>query len=315
MSFVLDPQIGAVLAPMLAATAGQAQPAMGDVAGRRAAFSMMMRGAAVSFPLPDDVESTDHTVDRGDGDTVPVRWYRKRGSAPGPAVVYAHGGGMIAGSVAEFHPVVADYVSRTGVPMLSVDYRIAPEHPHPVPVEDCYAALVWLVAHAAELGVDPARVAVMGQSAGGGIAAAVTLLARDRSGPALARQLLVHPMLDDRTTVPDPVMAPFVIWSWDDNRMAWQALLGDHAGGEDVPEYAAPARMDVAGLPPAYIEVGELDIFRDEVIAYARRLTRAGTSTELHVRPGCPHEFDQLAPHSDVAERARQDRVRVLHQL
>lgn len=315
MSLALDPEIGAVLSPVLAATAEQAPPPVGDTASRRAAFSTMMRGAAAAFPVADDVEHVDVVVDRGPAGAVPARWYRRRGSTPGAAVLYAHGGGMIAGSVEEFHPVVADYVARTGVPMLSVDYRIAPEHPHPTPVEDCYAALVWLAGHAVELGVDPARVAVMGESAGGGIAAAVALMARDRRGPAVAHQLLIHPMLDDRTTVPEPEIAPFLLWSWDDNRTAWQALLGGVAGGPTVPEYAAPARMDVAGLPPAYVEVGELDIFRDEAITYARRLARAGTSTELHVRPGCPHEFDQVAPHADVAGRARDDRHRVLRGL
>ncbi|EWM11425.1 LOW QUALITY PROTEIN: alpha/beta hydrolase, partial [Kutzneria sp. 744] len=204
------------------------------------------------------------------------------------------------------------YVADTGVPMLAVDYRLAPEHPHPTPVEDCYAGLTWLVEHAAELNVDPARIAVMGDSAGGGLAAGTTLLARDRGLP-VARQILVYPMLDDRTTTDDPALAPFLGWSADDNYTGWHALLGDAAGGPEVSSYAAPARAsDLSGLPPSYVEVGELDLFRDESVDYARRIAAAGASVELHVHPGCPHGFELIAPDSAVARRARADRLRVL---
>jgi acetyl esterase/lipase len=146
---------------------------------------------------------------------------------------------MIMGSVAGYDRLVAGYVADSGVPFLSVDYRVAPEHPHPAPVEDAYAGLAWLLEHADELGVDPTRVAVMGDSGGGGLAAGVALLARDR-GLALARQVLVYPMLDDRTTVPDPELVPFAAWSYDDNYTGWHALLGDTVGGPDVPATAAP---------------------------------------------------------------------------
>jgi acetyl esterase/lipase len=196
--------------------------------------------------------------------------------------------------------------------MLAVDYRRAPECPHPCPVEDCYAGLAWLAGHASELGVDPGRIAVMGDSGGGGLAAAAALLARDR-GLAVAKQILVYPMLDDRTTVPDPALVPFAGWSYDDNYTGWQALLGEAIGTADVPETAAAARArDLAGLPPAYLEVGELDIFRDEVIQYARRMAAAGTPIELHVHPGCPHGFDRAAPGADVTRRSRADRLRAL---
>jgi acetyl esterase/lipase len=199
--------------------------------------------------------------------------------------------------------------------MLSVDYRLAPEHPHPIPVEDAYTGLLWLVEHAAELGVDPARIAVMGDSAGGGLAAAVAILSRDRGGPAIARQILLYPMLDDRTT-PDSHIAPFAGWTYDDNATGWQALLGDRAGGPDVDAAAAPARTtDATGLPPAYIEVGQLDVFRDEDVHYALTLSRAGVPVELHLHPGVPHEYDALAPDADVSRRARADRLRVLTSL
>lgn len=135
---------------------------------------------------------------------------------------------------------VARYASASGVSFLSVDYRLAPKHPYPAAVEDAYAGLVWLEEHAAELGVDPTRIAVMGDSAGTGVAAAVTLMARDRSGPAVASQILLYPMLDDRTITPDPQITPFALWSYDHNSTGWGALLGAAAGGPDVPPYAAP---------------------------------------------------------------------------
>ena len=196
--------------------------------------------------------------------------------------------------------------STTGAPL---------EHPHPAPAEDAYAGLAWLAAHAAELGVDPGRIALMGDSGGGGLAAAAALLARDRGLP-VAKQILIYPMLDDRTTVPDPALAPWAGWSYDDNYTGWHALVGALVGGPDVPAYAAPAQAaGLSGLPAAYIEVGELDIFRDEAIEYARRLALTGTSVELHVHPGCPHGFDRITADADVVRRARADRLRALTRL
>jgi acetyl esterase/lipase len=267
------------------------------------------------LPEREEVKGVDHTISSYDGDPISARWYEpSRDGTAGPAVLYLHGGGMIMGSVAGYDRLVAGYVSDSGVPFLSVDYRVAPEHPHPAPVEDAYAGLAWLLEHADELGVDPTRVAVMGDSGGGGLAAGVALLARDR-GLALARQVLVYPMLDDRTTVPDPELAPFAAWSYDDNYTGWHALLGDSVGGPDVPATAAPARADdVSGLPPTYIDVGDLDIFRDEDIEYARRIAATGTTVELHVHPGCPHGFDRI-PGLPVGQRAFADRLRVLRAL
>ena len=199
---------------------------------------------------------------------------------------------------------------------MSVEYRRAPEHAFPTPLEDAYAALRWLHEHAGELGVDPDRIAVMGDSAGGGMAAALTILARERGGPKIARQILLMPMLDDRTREPDPHIAPFALWSYDDSATAWPALLGDAAGGPDVPATAAPARLeDATGLPPAYIEVGQIDVFRDEDLAYATKLSRAGVRVEFHLHPGASHEFDSIAFASDVARRAIADRVRVLKSI
>ena len=198
-----------------------------------------------------------------------------------------HGGGYIFGHIDLFDGPVSRYVSATGVPMLSVEYRRAPEHPFPTPLEDGYTALRWLNEHAAELGVDPDRIGVMGDSAGGGMAAAITILARERGGPKIARQILLMPMLDDRTQEPDPEIANNVLWSYDDSATAWPALLGDAFGGPEVPATAAPARLkDATGLPPAYIEVGQIDVFRDEDTAYATKLSRASVQWSSTSTPG-----------------------------
>jgi acetyl esterase/lipase len=176
--------------------------------------------------------------------------------------------------------------------------------------------LRWLTENASALGVDPTRIAVMGDSAGGGLAAGVSLLARERGGPHIAQQLLIYPMLDDRSHTPDPQLLPFLTWTYDDNVTGWAALLGDSAGTDVVSPYAAPARAtDVSGLPDTYIDVGDLDIFRDEDIAYARRLSDAGVPTELHLHPGCPHAFEALARGADISQRAIGDRVRRLRTL
>jgi acetyl esterase/lipase len=294
------------------------RPPIGDVASRRSAIEELIVQVEAAPPVPTNVTSTDHNLHTADGATIRLRWYSRQGTAnqPGPAAVYFHGGGMILGHIDLFNNSVARYVSRSGTPMLSVDYRLAPEHPHPTPVEDAYAGLLWLHQHAENLGVDTDRIAVMGDSAGGGLAAAVTILARERQGPSIARQILLMPMLDDRNLDPDPNLVPYALWSWDDNRTGWEALLSKAAGGRDVPANAAPARVaDPSGLPPAYIDVGQLDIFRDESLTYALRLSQAGVPVEFHLHPGMPHVFPGIAYESALARRVMNDRVRALASL
>jgi acetyl esterase/lipase len=311
MAFTLDPQVTAAMEPLSALAAGMSKPAVGDVASRRVtmeAGQVFMESRRV---MPSDVKMTDFEACADDGATVGLRWYAKDGSSPGSAVVHLHGGGMMLSNIGLYDGIVARYVSTSGVPMLSVEYRYAPEYPGLTPVEDSYAALRWLSEHSAELGIEPGRIAVMGDSAGGGIAAGLALLARDRGGPSIAQQILIYPMLDDRTTVPDPELAPFAGWTYDDNLTGWRALLGEATGGPDVSPYAAPARMtDAANLPLIYIEVGELDIFRNECVEFARRTASAGVSTELHVHAGVPHGWDVVAPEADVTKRAMADRIR-----
>lgn len=228
-----------------------------------------------------------------------------------PCIFHIHGGGFVAGRVGAGEGAHTAIVLELGCALVSVDYRLAPETRFPGPVEDCYAALAWLFAHAEEMEVDPARIGVMGESAGGGLAAALALLARDRGEYALAFQHLIYPMLDDRTsaeTATDP--HPFVgeyLWTHHNNRYGWGALLGHEPGMGDVSPYAAAARAEsVAGLPPTFIATGSLDLFLEEDLEYARRLTRAGVPTELHVYPGGFHAFD-LAPGAEIAARAQRD--------
>lgn len=314
----MDPEVLRFLQPVMEAAAELEPPAVGDVATRRERavpfFGMLAAGRA---PV-DGVDVHHHTLTTADGADLPLAWYvPTAGELPGSAALYLHGGGMIY-SLAETAPMydsaVRGYVAASGVPMLTVDYRVAPEHPDPIPVEDCYAALGWLAEHAVELGADPARLAVAGDSAGGGLAAGVSLLARDRGGPTPALQMLIYPMLDDRTITPDPALPQeFLTWTYEDNVTGWDALRGDRNG---LSVYGAPARAeDLSGLPPTYLDTGDLDIFRDEDVAYAARLSAAGVPTELHVHPGCPHAFEGLAPDADVSRRVIADRVRRLRAL
>ncbi len=320
MAVELDPQVREQLSSLLEALGRTEAAPVGDVEARRIGGHRMMDYVAATSAPVEGVDTEQFRLTASDGVALDATWYRRStGDQPGSAVLFIHGGGMIFGLEhigAMCDLTVRGYVAASGVPMLVVDYRIAPEHPYPTPVEDCYAALKWLAGQAATLGFDPARLAVMGESAGGGLAAGVCLLARDRGGPAVAQQLLVYPMLDDRPSIPDPALLPFLTWTYDDNLTGWGALLGDEAGGEDVSPYAAPARAtDLAGLPDTYIDVGELDIFRDEDITYARRLSDAGVPTELHLHPGCPHIFETVADGADVAKRAVNDRIRRLRSL
>jgi acetyl esterase/lipase len=316
MTFTLDAQVAAVLAAAFERSGPPPASPVGDVASRRVALDAMLGYFNNEAQTAGKVDISDHRVVAPDGAALLARWYRQPSGDSRAAVLYLHGGGMIVGSVPIFDGPVSRYVARTGVSMLSLEYRLAPEHPHPTPVEDAYAGLVWLTDRAAELGIDPGRIAVMGDSAGGGLAAGVAILSRDREGPAVARQLLVYPMLDDRTTTPDPYIAPFAGWSYDDNATGWNALLGTGHEHREIDPAAAPGRLrDAAGLPAAYIEVGQLDIFRDEAVGYALTLSQAGVPVELHLHPGVPHEYDAIAFDADVSRRAKSDRDRVLRSL
>jgi acetyl esterase/lipase len=241
---------------------------------------------------------------------VRVLVYRPHADVPVPAVLHLHGGGYVVGAP-EMNDLTNRYLSATlRCVVVSVDYRLAPEAPFPAPLEDCYAALVWMYKNAARLGINPGRIALRGESAGGGLAAGLALLARDRNEVPLVFQLLVYPSLDDRTGspeggVPNPYAGEYAVTAAG-NRFSWSSMLGHDPGAKETSPYAAAARaVDLSGLPPAFIQVGALDLFVDENIDYARRLLRAGVPTELHVYPGVFHGFDVL---SDTHVRRSFDR-------
>lgn len=260
-------------------------------------------------PVADFPVSVRERLIPGPPDAPPVRVLEylpiaTKGSIP--AILHIHAGGFVIGA-----PDMMDTAHRAlavdlGCAILSVDYRLAPETRYPGAIEDCYAALAWLHREASALRIDPARIGVNGESAGGGLAAALALLARDRGDLAIAFQHLHYPMLDDRTTAASAnPHASDLVWSPDQNAFGWSALLGDEAGSPGVPAYAAPARAtDLSGLPPAFMALGALDVLADEGLDYARRLMGAGVAVELHVTPGAFHAFD-IAPEARSAIAAR----------
>jgi acetyl esterase/lipase len=254
-----------------------------------------LRGPLHMPGLSDAVVRTEHLVP---GDPpVPVRVHRSAGAeGPQPAIVTIHGGGYVIGSYDLDDPLLDAWCPALGVVGVSVEYRLAPEHPYPGPLEDCYAALRWARDHAEELGIDAERIGVYGLSAGGGLAAALALLARDQTEHPLAFQLLDCPMIDDRQATPSLRAGGLYVWDAQSNDFGWRSYLGDLYGSDEVPPYAAAARAtDLAGLPPTCVVVGSIDGFRDEDVDYARRLNQAGVPCELHVIAGLPHAY-LLAP-------------------
>jgi acetyl esterase/lipase len=291
----VEPDIRAALAEL-----GDRSVSAGNLAEARAR-------PVLAVELSDAVERTDHVVPGPPGaPDIRLRVHRPRGAAGIlPGVYSIHGGGYVMGTHlgddARFDRWCRD-LSCVGV---SVDYRLAPETPYPGPLEDCYAGLRWVHEHAAELGVDPGRTGISGASAGGGLAAGLALLARDRGELPVAFQVLIYPMIDDRQVTPSS-HAEVPVWNPANNRFGWQSYLGGLYGTDDIPAYAAASRAgDLAGLPPAFVMVGTLDGFLDEDIDYARRLNAAGVPADLHVFAGAPHGFDSLMPGTAVARRGR----------
>ncbi|GAA4612934.1 alpha/beta hydrolase [Actinoallomurus liliacearum] len=238
-------------------------------------------------------------------------------AAGAPVFYYMHGGGMIIGNNRTGVGGALDWAVDNGAVVVSVEYRLAPEHPDPAPIEDCYAGLLWTHEHAAEIGGDPNRIVVTGASAGGGLAAGVALLARDRGGPRLLGQVLMCPMLDDRFVTPSSrELDGEGVWDATSNATGWTALLGESRGGSDVSIYAAPARAtDLTGLPTSFVDVGSVETFRDEAIDYATRLLQAGVQSELHVWPGGFHGFDGMAPQASLSQTASATRAAWIRRL
>jgi acetyl esterase/lipase len=285
---------------------------LNEIPAARVKMKKMVIAMLAVLPAVEGVTSQDQFAPGLQGDpAVRVRVYRPNDQPSKlPALFWIHGGGYVMGDIEQDDRLMKQLVKRIGCVAVSVDYRLAPEHPFPAPVEDCYTGLMWLFAHANQLGVEPSRIAIGGASGGGGLAAGLALLARDRGEVQVAFQLLIYPMIDDRNVTPasyaitDPRM-----WNRESNRLGWKAYLGRDGGGAEVPPYAAAARAtDLANLPPAYIPVGALDLFVDENIEYAQRLIQAGVPTELHVYPGAFHGFDLFAPSASVSKQFNADR-------
>ncbi|SFV07887.1 alpha/beta hydrolase [Pseudoduganella namucuonensis] len=279
-----------------------------DIAGARRAM-LEMFGAARIGQLPSDAVLTEDRRIAGPAGApdVAVRIYRPRHAGEGrPALLWIHGGGFTLGLPAQDDLFCEKIVETIGAVVVSVDYRLAPEHPFPAGTEDCYAALSWLFSEAPALGVDARRIAVGGASAGGGLAAGLALMARDKEEFKLAFQFLLCPCLDDRHVTPSShEVTDDRTWSRAKSLQAWPAYLGERDHGGAL-AYAVPARAsELKGLPPAYLMVGGLDLVRDEIIAYGARMIEAGVATELHVWPGGFHGFELFVPDAPISQAAR----------
>jgi acetyl esterase/lipase len=300
----LDPEIADLLAQM--------PPFLTQLSAERLpAIRAEQEAARRLVELSDAVERTDHVVPGPPGaPDVVVRVHRPKGaSGVLPCLYSVHGGGYIIGSY-EMEDLRFDrWCPKLGCVGVAVEYRLSPETAYPGPLEDCYAGLAWVHQHADELGIDPGRTGITGASAGGGLAAGLAILARDRGELPVAFQLLIYPMLDDRQeTASSGWEVP--VWNPAANTFGWQSYLGDLYGSPDVPATAVPARAtDLSGLPPAMVTVGSVDGFCDEDILYAMRLNEAGVATELHVYPGAPHGFDGMMPGTRLARQCRRDMV------
>ena len=246
---------------------------------------------------------------------VRVRVYREKNpKEPQPGLMWLHGGGYVFRKPENEELQCIDIVRETKCIVVSVDYRSAPENPYPAALEDCYAALVWMEKGGMQYNIDPSRLAVAGQSAGGGLTAALSLLARDRKGPNILFQIPIYPMIDDRNaTWSTREMLDLRAWNGEASISCWNAYLSGLNRNEDVPAYAAPARAtDYSGLPPTYIYVGQLEPFVEEAMQYASDLNRAGIPVELHIYPSCIHGFDVVAPDSPIGRRAVNELMHVI---
>ena len=269
-----------------------------DIVARRAAYEAF-RAAAPKGEFP-DLHVSDHSYYGPDGD-LSLRLYQpQHATTPAPGLIYIHGGGMIRGNLESQDEVLKTTASELGMPIASIDYRKAPGHPYPAAPEDCYAGVCWVFDNATALGMNINNIGLMGASAGGGLALATALMLRDREGPELKYLLPIYPMIDDRHhTASSKTVLDIGIWDREGSIEAWNWYLGDSAPDA----YAAPARAeDLSGLPPTYIDVGDLDLFRDEDILIAQRLSAAGVPVEFHLWTGAYHASELFAPQAALSQ-------------
>jgi acetyl esterase/lipase len=274
-----------------------------DIHARRATLNGMLEAMTADLPPNDNVVCEDRVVPGPEGaPALTVRTYRPAsGSANLPGIYFIHGGGMVMGTLDTDHLTAVMLCETIGAVVVSVDYRLAPENPAPAAIEDCYAGLQWMVANAAELGFDPNRLALYGGSAGGGLGIATALLSRDRGGPQITFLMTPYPQIDDRNvTESSQAITDIGIWDRAGNIEAWEWYLG----GQPANQYSAPTRAtDLAGLPPAFIDVGDQDMFMDEDVEFANRLKAAGVPVELHVYPGAYHASEVFAPTAELSQK------------
>ncbi|KAF2149465.1 arylesterase/monooxygenase [Myriangium duriaei CBS 260.36] len=316
MDVPYDPEFLRIIQPMLAME--EPPPlAVGDIEGRQAMVNPLFRMMMSHQPPTPDIKQTTIHATAKDGHQIPILAFEHTtitSSSPGPALLFLHAGGLILGSAADFAPQAANLAAATGRPVYSIEYRLAPsKHPYPVPLHDALAAFEYLQHNASELNIDPARIGLYGLSAGGNLAAGLALLTRDqRVSPPPAACMLLYPMLDDRTVQAVPAgIADKLRWKVGDNQTGWGAYLGDKYGTDGVDSYAAPARAtDLSNLPPVYIDIGGLDLFTDEAMAFAQRLLRAGNRVELHVFPGVFHSWELVAPGIEASLLAAEARIK-----
>lgn len=280
----------------------------------------LIRSSSLFSSVP-EFEKSPHVVTTkrtiaGPGGELMVKVYEpaNRPETNLPAVLFIHGGGYVLGHPDHYDINCEFTVLEVNCVVVSVDYRLAPEHPYPAAIDDCYAALKWMADSATELNIDLKRIAVAGASAGGGLTAALSLMVRDKGGPSICFQMPLYPMIDHRNVTPSSyeITSSKAVWNRDLNIAAWKMYLGEHASGEVSP-YAAPAHADnYEGLPPTYTCVGQLDPFRDETIEYVARLVQAGVDVEFHLYSGCFHGFEVFAPQAEVSKRAGMEYLNAL---
>jgi acetyl esterase/lipase len=306
----LDPELVGPLEDLTTATGGGFS--LRDIPATRAMVDAMLASMKANVPPIEGVESEDRMAGGFDGaPDVAVRVYRPSGAVGAlPVLIWMHAGGYVLGDLELDDFMLRHLVKVVGCAVVSVDYRLAPEHPFPAALDDCYSVLDWVGAGGAGSGIDTARIAVGGASAGAGLATALALLARDRSLEAISFQLLIYPAINDSNTEQVGQGVPEnLFWSRENTLRSWQAYLDGREGSTDVSAYAAPIRAaDLSRLPPAYVAIGTLDMFLPDTLDYVRRLTDAGVTTELHVYPDAFHAFDAFAPMARVSQRFVADR-------
>lgn len=254
--------------------------------------------------MPDKSDRSGVTLEDKKLGKASIRIYRPEGTHSGAALLWIHGGGLVMGTAAQDDQECYAYARKLNLTVISVEYRLAPEHPFPAAIDDCFEAWQWLQASAQDLGLDPSRMAIAGQSAGGGLAATLAQRIYDAGATQPAAQVLIYPMLDDRTATQkalDPIN--HLMWNNQSNRSGWGWYLDKPAGTPTIPPYAAAARREnLSGLPSTWIGVGDVDLFYTECGEYAQRLTDAGVNCQLHTVAQAPHAFERMVPRASISK-------------